>query len=55
MDELTKDLLKEYQSRFGRPFPTYELEATRATLEECLNRNICAEELYDIDYDDVLY
>lgn len=55
MEKLIKDLLMEYQARFNRGFPVYELEMTRDIIEECLNKNICAEELYDIDYKDVLY
>lgn len=55
MDTLIRDLLIEYQARFNRGFPVYELEVTRDIIEECLNKNICAEELYDIDYKDVLY
>ena len=55
MEKLIKDLLIEYQTRFNRGFPVYELEATRDMLEECLNENKSAEELYHLEYDDALY
>lgn len=55
MNDVLKDLLVEYQIRFGKPYPVFECDVSRESVEMCLNTGTPADRLYEIEYEDIVY
>ena len=54
MDEVM-ELMKKYKEMFGDNFPTYILGLDEDKIQECIDKGKTAEELFNLDYEDIDY